>query len=979
MNDAVSRSSATVLGTQNGSAVAVGAAAVAALAVVLVLANPPDAQILLFTGGWRDGLYGIAMVALVPLTIVVQIGLGALFGRIFAGQQPRERTWLLWLSGSAMLSLIGVALAAAGWIGPWVCGGLFVLGTGFAVRSGVLTGDLPGQFVVWLRLDDVSSDKPAFAVVRLGIVAALILIGLRAATGELNDTDVVQFYWGWFNEVRHLGGVWLTPELPLIQDFSAGRGNGNYLFFAGFAPGLVSHVVSAVFCVMFAMGLRSFVLRAAPPSTPGDGSSMLLVADLACLTALWMLPGAVAFGKYHLQFAAWALGFTLVCLEIVTADPLTSRTRRLMLVPLAIAIPIGLAQFEAFILLAVLCAVAVAPDRRLAAMRLFPLLLAGCANVGVSLCANWLYLGIPDLNPFPLFERFIVEQRFGLWTSRLQQYYISAISGGVLTLNPGGGISIGRELRSLLGAIYANRASIVAAPIGLLALAIVATLPARRWLPRQFVLLLGVLLGYALYRLSLRMAFDDLALGPVINRTVLYVLAGFLYLTAVRSLLDTALRPFVLGLLGYWLICAALILVFHSTSMERLMRHADVVGVGLILVALVQVVDRGSTRAVVLRLAGRARLFRLSNSAAIPLLLAVSIAFSLRTAASAWTVDPPQHLLASTLGLQGRATGLTHPMAKFERCEEIAQSVPATARVLFLNAYTAMAYCNNAVLLPRTMIVEPHESDFARAIAISSFADADTVEQTLRHMHIDYFLVLKGDSEFWASGLSAPFRPEELARRFDLLADTPSFYILTWRGAGHPIPPQTLDAITEWRRITIQHHGFMVQNDFFGQWRVMASLGADRPRYALGSRLDFTSKGWSALYADHGWYQADLDGTWTVGPAAVVTLPLTQPSAGGLRITMEVKPYVLPQLPSRTVHVRVGPAEIATWIFTAGDEYQTKMVALPPGAAANGEIVLTFEIENSVLPFSLGRLPDWRPLGMSVRSLIVENLAPQVQ
>src|SRR5450631_1661363 len=230
---------------------------------------------------------------------------------------------------------------------------------------------------------------------RLGVDAALILIGLRAATGELNDTDVVQFYWGWFNEVRHLGGVWLTPELPLIQDFSAGRGNGNYLFFAGFAPGHVSHVVSAVFCVMFAMGLRSFVLRAAPPSTPGDGSSMLLVADLACMTALWMLPGAVAFGKYHLQFAAWALGFTLVCLEIVTADPLTSRTRRLMLVPLAIAIPIGLAQFEAFILLAVLCAVAVAPDRRLAAMRLFPLLLAGCANVGVSLCANWLYLGIP--------------------------------------------------------------------------------------------------------------------------------------------------------------------------------------------------------------------------------------------------------------------------------------------------------------------------------------------------------------------------------------------------------------------------------------------------------------------------------------------------------------------------------------------------------------------------------------------------------
>jgi hypothetical protein len=54
--------------------------------------------------------------------------------------------------------------------------------------------------------------------------------------------------------------------LPLIQDFTAGRGNGNYLFLAGLAPGLVGHAVSAVFCVMFAVGLRSFVLLTALPS-----------------------------------------------------------------------------------------------------------------------------------------------------------------------------------------------------------------------------------------------------------------------------------------------------------------------------------------------------------------------------------------------------------------------------------------------------------------------------------------------------------------------------------------------------------------------------------------------------------------------------------------------------------------------------------------------------------------------------------------
>jgi hypothetical protein len=493
------------------------------------------------------------------------------------------------------------------------------------------------------------------------------------------------------------------------------------------------------------------------------------------------------------------------------------------------------------------------------------------------------------------------------------------------------------------------------------------------------LLLLGALLGYALYRASLRMAFYDLALAPVANRMVLYALASAAYLAAVRPTKEKANRAFILGLLGYWLICATFILIFRSGNMERLMRHTDVVFVGLLLVALVHAIDRLSARAVVLQVGARAQRFRLHKSAAVPLLLALGIAFSFRAAASSSAVDPLRHLFASTLGLQGRAAGLTHPMAKFGRCEEIARSVPATARVLFLNAYTAMAYCNNAVLLPRTMIVEPHQSDFARDLAESAFADADKVEQTLRHLRIDYFLVLKGDSEFWASGLSAPFRPGELERRFDLLEDTPSFYILTWRGGGRPIPQETLAAISEWRRITIQQHGFMAKNEFVGQWRAMANLGADRPKYDLGSRLDFTSKGWSALYADHGWYQADPGGTWTVGPVAVLRLPLTQPFAEVLRVTIEVMPFLIPQLPARTVHVRVGATEVATWTFKLGEEYQTKEIELPPGAAVDGELVLTFEIENSVSPYALGLSPDWRPLGFSVRSLTVENAGSLVK
>ena len=166
----------------------------------------------------------------------------------------------------------------------------------------------------------------------------------------------------------------------------------------------------------------------------------------------------------------------------------------------------------------------------------------------------------------------------------------------------------------------------------------------------------------------------------------------------------------------------------------------------------------------------------------------------------------------------------------------------------------------------------------------------------------------------------------------------------------------------------------MAQNEFVGQWRVMANLGAERPKYHLGSRLDFTEKGWSALYADHGWYQADPDGTWTVGPLAVLRIPLAHASMGILRVTVEVMPFLIPQLPTRTVHVRLGATEVATWTFGLGEGRQTKQIDLPPGAAAAGEIELRFEIESSVSQYALGLNPDWRALGMAVRGLSIENM-----
>jgi hypothetical protein len=112
-----------------------------------------------------------------------------------------------------------------------------------------------------------------------------------------------------------------------------------------------------------------------------------------------------------------------------------------------------------------------------------------------------------------------------------------------------------------------------------------------------------------------------------------------------------------------------------------------------------------------------------------------------------------------------------------------------------------------------------------------------------------------------------------------------------------------------------------------------------------------------------------------VGPVAILRLPLARPFTDALRAKIEVKPFVSPQLPSRTIHVKLGATEVAAWTFRLGEDYQTKEFDLPPGAASSGEIALTFEIENAISLYALGLSPDWRPLGMAVRSLTIENVA----
>jgi hypothetical protein len=130
----------------------------------------------------------------------------------------------------------------------------------------------------------------------------------------------------------------------------------------------------------------------------------------------------------------------------------------------------------------------------------------------------------------------------------------------------------------------------------------------------------------------------------------------------------------------------------------------------------------------------------------------------------------------------------------WRRCEELQQST-ANARIVPLNAWRAMVPCYFSAALPRGKIVHPYESDVARDFRRVALSSPDVAESTYRSLGINIFYVEKGNCDFWATSFGPLFRRDELARRFALQGETPTYWLLTWRERGRGIPVTTVDQI----------------------------------------------------------------------------------------------------------------------------------------------------------------------------------------
>jgi len=125
----------------------------------------------------------------------------------------------------------------------------------------------------------------------------------------------------------------------------------------------------------------------------------------------------------------------------------------------------------------------------------------------------------------------------------------------------------------------------------------------------------------------------------------------------------------------------------------------------------------------------------------------------------------------------------------WQRCDELQQST-GSERILPLNGYRAMVPCYFSPLLTRGKIIHTYQSDVARDFKKIALGTADTAETTLRGSGVNLFYVQKENCDFWLNGFSDLFQKDELARRFAVRADTPDYWLLTWKNDDQPLSPE---------------------------------------------------------------------------------------------------------------------------------------------------------------------------------------------
>ena len=625
---------------------------------------------------------------------------------------------------------------------------LILAGFGLGALSLLYPQIVLGSAIAVLLWDSRSFRKPQKLAVTLPLLATS-LFGLwllatvfvdRAVIPDVISTDVQQLYAPYLAEVARNHSIWLAADNPIFSDFEIGHGNGLHLMFATFLPPHVAQIISFLYFVGIGAVIFELARIVLPWQALGrrwEDAAIPIALGLAILGLAWprTMP-SVKPGLYIMEFGKYHLQTAAFFVYFLLVVVRTSQKRD---------------KFAAGI-----CAIAVAASYPPYAALVFVI-----SSLGA-------------------FTKAIQRDRSGLVTSVLLG--VGAITGCLLSLainyaylgipatNP---YSLFRHIVS--AERFAKFGSLDILDYFVLSQSLEVTDFLSKWGFLAFVAQTKSVLKFALLLVlgTCVVAVVDSKLRsdppefqkplPLPNPAGLFVVVA--YVASVR-LLDMTL---------------------NIPSLIRLSIHVN----ALFPLSTVGIACWGVV------LARRFKPAWFSDRIAPHAALAVILL------ACAWTTVkyPWKSFIAdeAVTFVEGAPLNqMPRVSLDWQRCDELQRST-GSDRILALNGYRAMVPCYFSPLLTRGKIIHTYESDVARDFRKVALGTADTAEAALRSLGVNLFYVQKQNCDFWLNGFSDLFQPAELANRFAVHSETPSYWMLTWKTGTQTLDPQAGTGISALR------------------------------------------------------------------------------------------------------------------------------------------------------------------------------------
>jgi hypothetical protein len=395
-------------------------------------------------GGMNVFLFNLLELLLVLIIPIFFIALGCIYLSLFLKKIDSENRSLFWILsffiGAGLLTIIGFILGLLKLLYSWITIPFFIIVLYFFIIS-PYSKELYVDIRSWFCADNFKDVTKILAILLHSaiIISIFLIVIYKGILIELFKDGGLHQYFAYFAETRLNHSTWMDPNHPIIYDYLMGRGQGIYLFITSFVNQYSIQLVGVIFLVSIGMLSRQFISILIKKTIDGKEKQTIihLFPDIVLLLVITSPIFQMEAARFHLETGAFFL-FLAFLSSLIT---LCKKENRKLLfysqIPVLSAFPIISPIFLGFILLTIVLSAMpsiIQKRRDVLILALKSTIIASISST-ISFLLNWIYVGIPEIQPYQVFKPFIIPERLQYWSSEELMYLLNSSQSNVVSSN----------------------------------------------------------------------------------------------------------------------------------------------------------------------------------------------------------------------------------------------------------------------------------------------------------------------------------------------------------------------------------------------------------------------------------------------------------------------------------------------------------------------------------------------------------------